>query len=344
VTTQTTQPAERLREFVFAQGLAARHDDVRWESLTGGVSSDIWKVDVLGGPICVKAALPKLKVARDWRAPVDRNVHEWDWLCFAHALRPGVVPRPVAHDPDLGAFAMEFLDPHEHHVWKQLLMSGDIRETVAREVAQLLVFLHRSSAGRPDLREQFATTDAFYALRLEPYLVATAQRHPSVRPRLERMVEELSSSSIGLVHGDVSPKNILIGPRAPVFLDAECAWYGDPAFDVAFCLNHFLLKCLVRKGDTALYLKSFDAFAHTYLKLVDWEDRGALERRIANLLPALFLARVDGKSPVEYIDSDSDRDLVRMTALALLNQDGGNLFEVRRQWQDCLRQHEDLER
>ena len=55
--------------------------------LTGGVSSDIWRVDLQPEPVCVKRALAKLKVAADWRAPVERNAYEADWITVARARR-----------------------------------------------------------------------------------------------------------------------------------------------------------------------------------------------------------------------------------------------------------------
>ena len=111
-----------------------------------------------------------------------------------------------------------------------------------------------------------------------------------------------------LVHGDVSPKNILRGPDGPVFLDAECAWWGDPAFDLAFCLNHLLLKCLWTPSAAAGFLACFDALGAAYLARVAWEPPHALEARAARLLPGLFLARVDGKSPVEYITTEHGQE------------------------------------
>ena len=335
--TSPDTPAPALRDFVFIHGLAKHGEAVRWEALAGGVSSDIWKVEVPQGAFCVKAALPRLKVASDWQAPVGRNAHEWDWLCFAHACRPGCVPRPLAHDAGLGAFAMAYLEPQDHPVWKRLLLDGRVDTAVAREVAALLAFLHGASAGRADLRERFDTVDTFHAIRLEPYLLATARRQPQVRPHLEQLVEDLAASAIALVHGDVSPKNILVGPAGPVFLDAECAWFGDPAFDAAFCLNHFLLKCLARRDDAGRYLDLFATFASTYFGLAGWEDAAALEARTARLLPALFLARVDGKSPVEYVEREVDRDLVRATALALLAEPPLRVAQVASRWLQALR-------
>jgi aminoglycoside phosphotransferase (APT) family kinase protein len=142
------------------------------------------------------------------------------------------------------------------------------------------------------------------------------------------------------VHGDVSPKNILVGrddgEPLPVFLDAECAWWGDPAFDLAFCLNHLLLKCLWTPGAAAALLACFDALADAYLAQVDWEPRAEIEGRAAALLPGLFLARVDGKSPVEYVTDEAQREQVRRCAAPLLRDAPARLAAVRAAWQQQL--------
>ena len=134
------------------------------------------------------------------------------------------------------------------------------------------------------------------------------------------------------MHGDVSPKNILLGARGPVFLDAECAWFGDPAFDLAFCLNHLLLKTLWVPSAERELLASFDALVDAYLRGVDWEPAEAVERRAAHLLPALFLARIDGKSPVEYLTDDASKNAVRRAARSMLQQPLDRLEGVRRAW------------
>jgi len=109
-----------------------------------------------------------------------------------------------------------------------------------------------------------------------------------------------------------------VGPSGPVLLDAECAWYGDPAFDLAFCLNHLLLKRLPRP-DSALALRtSYEALVAAYLGCVSFEPAADLTARTAALLPALMLARVDGKSPVEYVRDEPEKALVRRFAPALV--------------------------
>ena len=300
--------------------------------LAGGVSSDIWRVDLPGGPVCVKRALPRLKVAALWEAPVERNRYEWEWMQEARRVAPDSVPPLVAHDAEAGCFVMGYLDPARHPLWKEQLRRGIAPPETARAVGQRLARLHAAAAGRDAVRQRFATDDIFHAIRLEPYLVATGRRHPDLAPALDALVDRTAGTRRTLVHGDVSPKNILVGPRGPVFLDAECAWYGDPAFDLAFCLNHLLLKCLWTPPAADRFLRAFDALAAAYLDGVAWEPRAALERRAAHLLPGLLLARVDGKSPVEYLTAEAQRDCVRRAARPLILRPADTLGGVRDPW------------
>ena len=117
-----------------------------------------------------------------------------------------------------------------------------------------------------------------------------------------------------------------------MFLDAECAWYGDPAFDLAFCLNHFLLKCLWTPTAVTRFLACYDRFADTYLSAASWEPREDLEARAALLLPGLLLARVDGKSPVEYVTEEADKARIRRVARSLLLDRPERLDTVRYAW------------
>ena len=139
-----------------------------------------------------------------------------------------------------------------------------------------------------------------------------------------------------MIHGDVSPKNILVGPAGPVFLDAECACIGDPAFDLAFCLNHLLLKSLWNPAARESFNACFEAMAQSYLAGVDWEPAAGLEARAASLLAGLFLARVDGKSPVEYITAEADREGVRRCARGLLIAPPESLKAVLAAWNEEL--------
>ncbi|MGP1395228.1 MAG: phosphotransferase family protein [Inquilinaceae bacterium] len=324
-------PAEVL-EALRGMGLAKAGDRPAFAPLTGGVSSDIWRVDLKDGPICVKRALNQLKVAADWRAPIDRNVYEARWLEIAAGVVPEAVPRLLGQDSARGVLAMAYLSGDRHRLWKTELRDGRADPAMARQVADRLVRIHAATAGSADVAEAFPTDAIFHAIRLEPYLLATGRAHPDLAPALAALADVTAARHGALVHGDVSPKNILLGPDGPVFLDAECAWYGDPAFDLAFCLNHLLLKCLWTPPARARFLACFDALAATYLAGVTWEEPAALQRRAARLLPGLFLGRVDGKSPVEYVTEDTDKNRVRRVARRLLLAPPDSLATVRDTW------------
>ena len=321
---------EPLRKFLKRWGLSAHPESATVTPLTGGVSSDLWRIDLPERAVCVKRALPRLRVADEWHAPIDRNAVEYAWLEMAANHRPGNVPKLLARDVDAGLFAMEYLP---YPVWKAELMAGRVEPTFAAKVGLVLGDLHQASAADPTLMKVFATGENFDALRLEPYLRVTARRHPAMAPTLLALANRTSDTSLAVVHGDVSPKNILVGPRGPVFLDAECAWWGDPAFDLAFCLNHLLLKCVWTPAAAPGFLACFDALASAYVALVDWEPPAALEARAARLLPGLFLARVDGKSPVEYLTRESERAAVRQCAEPLVANPPPRLKDVADAWE-----------
>jgi aminoglycoside phosphotransferase (APT) family kinase protein len=320
-------PSGAVLEFVHRAGLARAGEVPAVESLTGGVSSDIWRVDLPQGPVCVKRALPRLRVAQLWEAPVERNRYERLWLQVAGKAVPGSAPSVISWDDEGGLFAMQYLD---HPVWKDRLRRGDANPAFAARVGASLAAIHAATAGREEVARQFASGAIFHAIRLEPYLVATGKAHPDLQERFDSLVNRTASHRLALVHGDVSPKNILVAPQGPVFLDAECAWYGDPAFDLAFCLNHLLLKSVWVPRARADLADCFKALSAAYFARVDWEDKARLEERVATLLPGLLLARIDGKSPVEYLD-EKQRERVRRRAREMLLAD-----EKRLSWPGSL--------
>jgi aminoglycoside phosphotransferase (APT) family kinase protein len=321
---------EPVLAFLRKQGLAAAGEVPPAVALSGGVSSDIWRVDLRSGPICVKRALPRLRVEQLWEVPVERNRFERLWMETANAIIPGVAPRVLAAD-DSGCFAMELLAGYP--LWKAELAEGRANREFAAKVGNCLARIHAATAGNAACAAKFDTDANFHVIRLEPYLLAAGKIHVSLEKRLKELSEITARTRLALVHGDVSPKNILVGPQGPVFLDAECAWYGDPAFDLAFCLNHLLLKGLWVPVRRSAFLQCFDVLAETYLAGVAWEPRAAIEARAAALLPGLLLARVDGKSPVEYLKLSSQKEFVREFAGQFLQSPPATLTEIADAWQ-----------
>ena len=321
-----------MQAFLRANGLLDDPAAAAAEPLTGGVASDIVRVAAGGRVFVVKRALSRLRVAQDWRVPTVRNAHEVAWLELAGAVVPGATPRILAHDPAAGMFAMEFLDPAIHPVWKAELRAGRADPGFAGSVGRTLAAIHAATARDPAVAARFANQAMFRAIRVDPYLGAAALAHPDRGPVLRDLGESLLGARVALVHGDVSPKNILAGPRGPVLLDAECACYGDPAFDLAFCLNHLLLKCAWMPAATQALLACFDALAAAYLGGVAWEPAGDVAQRTALLLPALLLARIDGKSPVEYLTDARAKARVRAFGRQRLIQPAPDLATLRADW------------
>jgi aminoglycoside phosphotransferase (APT) family kinase protein len=313
-------------------GLLARGERAHYTALTGGVASDIWKVDTTSMTFVVKRALPKLKVATDWYVPVVRNAFEVKWMEVVRGIMPHAVPQLLGHDPTAGLFAMAYLDPATYRNWKAELHGGRTDDAFAANIGRCLVRIHGTTAISPTIGAAFATDETFHAIRLAVYLEATALKHPQAAEALMTLSRTTLATKITLVHGDVSPKNILVGPDGPIFLDAECAWYGDPAFDLAFCLNHMLLKCLWTPSAAARFLELFDILAQAYLPGISWEPPEVMEQRTAHLLPGLFLARVDGKSPAEYVTAECDKAKIRRVALKFLGEPPQQLSTIRMAW------------
>jgi aminoglycoside phosphotransferase (APT) family kinase protein len=317
--------------FLRGQDLLAEGVEPTMTTLDGGVSSDLWKVETPERTLCVKGALAQLKVAREWRAPVSRNHVEYEYLRFAAAVCPAQVPRVLAHDESAGLFAMDYLPPETHPVWKAELLGGRVDADTAAAVGDLVGRLHAASTTDAASLTRFATDANFDALRIEPFFRTTAAHHPSLADRLTEIGRRTADTHVALVHGDVSPKNILLGPDGPVLLDAECAWFGDPAFDVAFCLTHLLLKSVRLPASAPRLRTAAHALATAYSVHVTWEPAEDCAERVATLLPALALARVDGTSPVEYLDDD-ERAVIRAAAGTMLCEPVRTVPEAIAQW------------
>jgi aminoglycoside phosphotransferase (APT) family kinase protein len=309
-----------------------QHESAKLTPLTDGVSSEIYRVDDRDASFVVKRALPKLRVRDEWIADVARNRYEQMYIEYVAHFLPQAVPRLLAGPDDRGYFAMEYLGP-EFASWKKLLLAGDARVEHALRAASILGAIHARSARDAVAAARFDTTANFMQLRIEPYLLTTGHRHPDLRAVFEAEAQRLASTRICLVHGDFSPKNIMISPARFVLLDCEVAWYGDPAFDLAFLLTHLLLKGLHHAPRQIGLDEMSHAFWRQYVEGVGTSiDTAALEVRVARLLPMLLLARVDGKSPVEYLTRSGQPDFVRLFARSALTAEPAALGELIGGW------------
>ena len=287
--------------------------DAKLTALTDGVSSEIYRVDDGATSFVVKRALPKLKVKDHWTANVNRNRYERMFIEYVAGFLQEAVPSLRSGANDSGYFAMELLGP-DFMSWKNLLMRSEARIEHAQRAATILAAIHSRSAGGERVAAQFDTTENFTQLRIDPYLSTTGSRHADMKNLFDAEATRLAATRLCLVHGDFSPKNMMISPSRFVLLDCEVAWYGDPAFDIAFLLTHLLLKALYHAPRQIGLDGMAGAFWQRYVEQVGRAiDASALESRVSRLLPMLLLARVDGKSPVEYL-APSKQELVRKFA------------------------------
>ena len=286
-----------------------RDPQARLLPMQGGVSSEIYLVEDGVRKFVVKRALAKLKVKDDWFADVGRNRSERDYMLCVGRMMPGAVPQLLFSSEDEGYFGMEYLG-EDFLNWKNVLLAGEFSSSHAALAGRILGEIHRRTAGDQGLRNKFDTTRNFHQLRVEPYLLTTGERHPALRSLFNAEARRIESTREALVHGDFSPKNILIRGDRMVLLDCEVAWYGDPVFDVAFFLNHLFLKSLHHAPRRCGGNESVDAFWRSYAEELTNAKAQAIEKRLVPLLLMLLLARVDGKSPVEYLAA-SKRQFIR---------------------------------
>ncbi|MBW3536948.1 MAG: aminoglycoside phosphotransferase family protein [Actinobacteria bacterium] len=279
--------------------------------LAGGVSSTVLAIEGTTQAVVVKQPLAKLRVPQEWAAKRERAITEGEALTLARRWTPDAVPAVHDIDRDLCVVTLE-LAPADWRCWKQDLLEGKVDVELAADLGRLLGCWHRRSSDDAALQAQFSDHDAFEQLRVSPYYRTAALRLPEFRDQIEEVVDAMLATSRCLVHGDFSPKNILVGPHREAWvLDFEVAHFGDPTFDVAFLLSHLCLKAIHRPDGAAAYLAACEAFWSAYHE----ELAGSVgfdERNVSKQLGCLIIARVVGKSPVEYLDAGGQRAALRV--------------------------------
>jgi D-3-phosphoglycerate dehydrogenase len=286
------------------------------QTLPGGVASDIQVIRTVQGSIVIKKALDKLKVAADWRSDPARSLTEVAALNAAtELLGLGAVPRVLWSDSVRNQFAMELVSPTQKN-WKQELLAGTVNLATARRVGELLGMLHSRSSRCPALAERFADQTFFRELRVTPYFERVAQRNPEYRDAVSTVIEGVTKRRQALVHGDYSPKNLLVDNATVTVVDWEVAHWGDPRFDVAFVLAHLILKAHRREAKTNELLFAERSFVEGYLV----EGPAVFDAHLLPLLGCLLLARLDSDSPVDYV-TELDTGGIRRVAQTLLSND-----------------------
>jgi phosphotransferase family enzyme len=298
--------------------------NLRCEELGGGVSNRVILAESPEFRCVLKQSLGRLRVEREWlsdRSRIFREAAAMRWL--AGRVRGGRVPALLHEDSASFTIAMEAAPPGAV-MWKTQLLSGDADAVHARAAGTLLGSIVAASWNHLEAREIFGDQTVFDQLRIDPYYRFTASQHPSHRGYFETLMDRSAARRVSLVHGDWSPKNLLAAGPEMWAIDWEVVHFGDPSFDVGFLLNHLLLKSIAQPGlKTGPLAREFlTALSAELPPGAEWIEAAALEH-----LPALLLARVDGKSPVEYLN-DAGRDRARELALSLMTHPAASIQEA----------------
>ncbi len=292
--------------------------------LGGGVSNTVLLIEFAGRRIVAKQSLAKLRVAEEWTSDRNRIARECQAMRWVRDRVGGnCVPPVVFEDLNNCIFAMEAAHP-DSQAWKERLLAGERNLKTAAAAGKLLGRIISESWRNNEAERAFGDQTVFRQLRLDPYYGTTALRHPDLADYFAQMLERSAARRVSLVHGDWSPKNFLVRGDDVVAIDFEVIHFGDPAFDAAFLLNHFLLKSLYLRTSFAGMADAFwTGLRSTIPDELDWLEAATLEH-----LGCLLLSRVDGKSPAEYIRSDDLRDGVRRRARGLIQHPPRSIAEV----------------
>jgi 5-methylthioribose kinase len=289
--------------------------------LAGGVSNRTVLLErpEAGEAWVVKQALPKLRVAVDWFSDPERIHREALGLRWLEALAPpGTITPLVFEDRDNHLLAMEAV-PEPHENWKTMLLGGRLEKDHVEQFGRLLGTVHRGGYERwEEVEPVFRDRSFFESLRLEPYYDYAAEQVPDAADFLRALVEETRARRDTLVHGDYSPKNVLVRKGRLVLLDHEVIHFGEPAFDLGFSLTHFLSKAHHLPGLRNDFADAARFYWATYRDVVEALPWAAdIEQRAVRHTLGCLLARVAGRSPLEYLDQ-SERARQREAVLALL--------------------------
>ena len=301
---------ETAADYAHSAGLFDSHDELTVRLLAGGVSNAVIRVESADRALVLKQPYRRLNVEYEWVIDRSRVWREIDGIQqWSRYLGPGWVPEIVHVDRPSYIYAMTAA-PRGARSWKEHLLEGDVSPDVADRVGRALGTAHRASAEDRSLAERFPM-DLFFQARIDPYFVPLTLRYAHLGRVLTSLIRRLFDRRIALVHGDYSPKNIMVHPSGITILDFEVVHVGDPSFDAAFLASHLILKTVHAPAHAAVLMRALETFWTAYCTAYDVAAPSDLEETTIATTGALLLARVDGKSRVEYLSSRFKVELVR---------------------------------
>ena len=307
-----TLDTDTAEHYARAAGLEVVHGS--GTALTGGVSSIVVALDGRP-PIVVKQALSRLAVEASWDAAPERASTEASALRLTRQVTPDHVPAVLLADP-LNHVVVIARAPAAWQNWRDVLLEHPTLVDVdrAHELGRVLGSWHSTTWDDDAVRDAFSDDLAFDQLRIDPFYREIRRRHPDLAASIDPLIAEATGLRQCLVHGDYSPKNVLVGADGFWMLDHEVARVGAAVFDLAFMTSHLMLKAIHRPDAAGMYAAAGAAFLDGYRRE---NPRPEALAGLGEHVAALLLARVDGKSPAGYL-TDADRIRTRDLAVEAL--------------------------
>jgi 5-methylthioribose kinase len=322
---------ENVRNYLVEQGFMRADEEVFVHALGGGVSNVVLLVEWAGPQgqrWVIKQSLEKLRVKDDWRSERSRIYREaLSIRRLRPVLGPAALPEVIHADFKRFLYIMTAA-PVGSQVWKDSLLARRADSAVARNAGLLLAKMINASRGDDSLSSEFWDRTVFDQLRIDPYYRTTASRHPELRQEFDDLIGTSLEIRTSLVHGDYSPKNMLVLGENIFLIDFEVVHWGDPSFDAAFLMNHLFLKAFHQPTASRQFIALVYVFWKTLFAALGPEGAVGFEVMTLRHLGALMLARIDGKSPAEYIQDEATKARVRRAATRILVEGPRSLEEA----------------
>jgi len=311
-----TLTADNAADYVRRKGWATV-EPIQATWLSGGVSNVVLRIETPNDRFVLKQSCPQLRTRDAWFSDVDRIFRELEAMQVLQPRLPaGIVPQVRFVDRDNFTFAMEHA-PLDARPWKEILLEGRIDPAIGTLAGKILGQMHEAAVREPEAFAGLRDRRVFDQLRIDPFYRRLKARHPEVAPQLDRLTAELNERDDGLCHGDYTPKNMLVHSAGFTLVDYETACVGDPTFDVGLCLAHLLLKAMRDDRHRSALLDTVEGFADSYFAERK-ADREELLRRTMAHLGACMLTRIDGTSPVDYLQAEHKRAFARFVGTEIL--------------------------
>lgn len=311
-------------EYLTSKNVIQKNDNPQVEVLTGGVSNVVIAITTANQKLVLKQALAELAVSEKWEADQRRAIVEANAIELFNKLTPNQVPKLIFLDPDRFILVLERV-PVGSTVWKSDLLAGVINPDIGLKLGATLASWHNYGEKSAEAKLKFMEDSLFEQLRIDPFYRFVATKNPQIEVPIRKLINELEGDKTTVVHGDFSPKNIMVATNDDIYiLDFEVTHAGNPVFDLAFLTAHLLCKFF--RTDDRLHAKLLANTAISFMK--EYQTLRRISPSVTRHAALIALARVEGKSPVNYLSTDAQQKLQVFTKDVLASSENLSVSEL----------------